>query len=69
VGSPVLRKDRGLGNLTQEKLPMSTDTTVSSLRQRMIDMPRASSGPKRARMYAQLRAAIQTSETARATAI
>jgi integrase/recombinase XerD len=37
VGSPVLRNDRGLGNLTQEKLPMSTDTTVSSLRQRMIE--------------------------------
>jgi len=37
VGSPVLRKDRGLSSLTQEKLPMSTDTTVSPLRQRMIE--------------------------------
>jgi hypothetical protein len=37
VGSPFLRKDRGLSNLTQEKLPMSTDTTVSPLRQRMIE--------------------------------
>ena len=37
MGSPFLRKDRGLNNLTQEKLPMSTDTTVSPLRQRMIE--------------------------------
>src|SRR5262245_40147751 len=46
VGSPVLRKDRGLCNLTQEKLPMSTDTTVSPLRQRMIeDMAARKLGP------------------------
>jgi hypothetical protein len=46
VGSPVLRKDRGLKNLTQEKLPMNTDTTVSPLRQRMIeDMAARKLGP------------------------
>ena len=33
-------------NLTQEKLPMSTDTTVSPLRQRMIeDMTARKLGP------------------------
>jgi hypothetical protein len=37
VGSPFLRKDRGLSNLTLEKLPISTDTTVSPLCQHMIE--------------------------------
>ena len=52
MGNPVLRKDRGLDNLTQEKLPMSTDTTVSQLRQRMIeDMAARKLGPHSQRSH------------------
>jgi hypothetical protein len=52
VGNSVLRKDRGLDNLTQEKLPMSTDTTVSQLRQRMIeDMAARKLGPHSQRSH------------------
>ena len=39
-------------NLTQEKLPMSTDTTVSPLRQRMIeDMTARKLGPHSQRSH------------------
>jgi integrase/recombinase XerD len=52
VGSPVLSKHGGLNNLTQEKLPMSTDTTVSPLRQRMIeDMAARKLGPHSQRSH------------------
>jgi hypothetical protein len=52
VGSAVLRKMEVLANLTQEQFPMSTDTTVSPLRQRMIkDMAARKLGPHAQRSH------------------
>jgi len=46
AGEPRLGEPRPEENLTQEKLPITTDTSVSPLRQRMIeDMAHASWEP------------------------